>query len=683
MPNHLAGETSPYLLQHKDNPVDWYPWGADALKLAQEAQKPIFLSIGYAACHWCHVMAHESFEDPETAHLLNEHFIAIKVDREERPDLDDIYMQAVVALTGRGGWPMSVFLTPEGEPFYCGTYFPPQPRYGMPAFKEVLLGVVKAWEQQRDKVHQNSVMLTNALQNEGPEGAPGTVTSLDLSRTVDRLAANYDWQYGGWGQAPKFPHAMTLDFLIGQTARGSVIARDQVTHHLDQLSRGGLLDLVGGGFHRYSTDRKWLVPHFEKMLYDNAQLARVTLHAAKLTGSAHYQRLTERTLDFILREMRGPEGGFYASLDADTPEGEGRFYTWSLTDLQSHLTHAEMTLLEQTCDLPPEGNFEDGLNILQLRQTLPDLAGELEMETADLDQALQAIFEKLSQARRQRTPPAADQKIITAWNALAIQAFAEAGALLRRADYLAAAQQAADFILREMQPATGQLRRTWRLGQARHPGTLADYAGMILALGALYQADFNPKWMLAMRSLLATLQTAFAAEDSPLFYDSAADVTDLILRPRSLQDNAVPSGNAAAAQALLLMGHLEADPNLLAQAEAMIRVMREQADHSPTFFGAWLQAAAGLAHPTQEVALVSDGGRETLAPFLSVFREAYRPNTLIALRDGKMAKVESLPGLLQERQAQEGRPTAFVCQGFTCKRPITNPDAFREVLWKE
>ncbi len=678
MPNQLSGETSPYLRQHQENPVDWYPWGQTALKKAQIEEKPIFLSIGYAACHWCHVMAHESFEDPVTARLLNEHFISIKVDREERPDLDDIYMQAVVALTGQGGWPLSVFLTPDRRPFYGGTYFPPQPRYGMPSFQQILQAVIEVWQNRREDAMQNAGILTRAIQNQSL-AAQESGTPFDPSRIIKVLKQQYDGQHGGWGGAPKFPQPMVIEFLIQNAAVGNELAQKMAFHTLHQMAKGGLYDLAGGGFHRYSTDAHWLVPHFEKMLYDNAQLSLAYLHAYSLTGEKTFQHVTEQTLDFLLREMRDPKGGFYASLDADSPGGEGRFYTWTLNELRSNLTSHQWRLLQDTMNLTENGNFEDGRNLLQLRQPLPELAGELGKSPEALQSTLSESMAQLMAVRKNRERPDTDNKIITAWNALAIRAFAEAGVLLNNPTYLEAAKEAADFIIGNLMEEKGRLKRSWSQEKASQPGTLADHALMALALAALYQADFDAKWIPTLRQFLDVIEKDFSS-DGPLYYDASVNVQDLILRPRSLQDNATPSGNAAAALALLISGHLDEDPVLLTKADAMIRKVIQTISDHPTHFGLWLQTANLQEHGLREIALVSQLDMTALKPYLAFLQSKYRPYDIVAVKNSTMDARGNMPGLVKNKTAVEDYPTAYVCENFSCRSPVTNLESLEQVL---
>ena len=675
MPNHLADETSPYLRQHQDNPVEWYPWGQKALSRAKQENKPIFLSIGYAACHWCHVMAHESFENVKTAQILNENFINIKVDREERPDIDDIYMQSVVMLTGQGGWPLSVFLTPELKPFYGGTYFPPTPRHQLPSFDHVLLSIIETWNNNYDAIINNADILTKEIQkSQTQQNQPKQGPNLDA--IIDRLHSTYDWQSGGWGNAPKFPQPMLIEFLIQRALSGNQRAKEMVSHLLTSMAQGGMYDLVGGGFHRYSTDRIWLIPHFEKMLYDNAQLALVYLHGFALTGKTAFLKVVEQTLMFILDEMTDQNGAFISSTDADTSEGEGRYYGWNLEELHDALSEKDFLELESALDITPQGNFEDSLNILRIKANHVDRKDNTKiMNINHLDESLK-ILKKI---RGQRIAPGKDKKIITEWNAMAICAFAEAGVLLNRKDYVAAAKKGAKFILDQLITSDGTLYRAYCEGVSNHPGTLADYAGLIVALNALYKIDFDPKYFEKMRSLFKTMQNKFASENS-LYFDAADDVPNLLVRPRNIQDNATPSGNAMAAYAHWLLANYQHDPPLLEQAQKMVLETGENFESYPTSFGLWLQVVGLVREGTQQIGLVSHDGFKSLAPFLKVYRSKYRPFSIIAAKHADIDANWDLPVVLQDRPAINNLPTAYVCQDYICRSPTNDPDAFQDLL---
>ncbi len=605
MPNQLEKETSPYLLQHAGNPVDWYAWGEEALEKAHREDKPIFLSIGYAACHWCHVMAHESFEDEEIARLLNNHFVSIKVDREERPDLDSIYMNAVVAMTGQGGWPMSVFLTPDGQPFFGGTYFPPTPRYGMPSFRQVLESIIRSWEEEREQVGVVSQQIAEHLAKAARSASPTRpLEQTTIDQAAHNLLDSYDGQNGGWGPAPKFPQPMAVDFLLAQATRGNQNALQAAVHALHSMSRGGMYDVVGGGFHRYSTDGSWLVPHFEKMLYDNAQLARVYLHGYLLTHEENFREVCEATLDFILRELTHPEGGFFSSLDADSEGEEGKYYVWTEAEIREILADAvQSDLLLAAYGVTLQGNFE-GRNVLQRRKTDQELAEQFNHPVDDVRSLLEKSLDRLLKAREGRVRPATDDKVLVSWNALALVAFAEAGAYLNRQDYLAAARRNADFLLRELHPA-GKLLRSWRVGQARHAGYLEDYAGLILGLISLYQADPDPRWFAAARELAQEMVAHFSDPEGG-FFDTRDDAGTLLTRPKDEQDNATPSGNALAALALLKIAELDSQAGLQERAIQMLGRMQAPAARYPTAFGFWLNAMDFALGPVKQVAVLGD-----------------------------------------------------------------------------
>ena len=670
MPNHLASETSPYLLQHADNPVDWYPWGKEALERAQHEGKPIFLSIGYAACHWCHVMAHESFEDLVTARLLNDNFISIKVDREERPDIDSIYMSAVVAMTGQGGWPMSLFLTPDGQPFYGGTYFPPVARYGMPAFRDVLDGVARLWREDPSQTAQAGQEITAHLRQVNAWGsqAGAPATPADLAGAAQRLVEGYDRKTGGWGGAPRFPAPMTIEFLLQQSTRGDQPALEVALHVLRAMLRGGVYDVVGGGFHRYSTDAAWLVPHFEKMLYDNAQLSLVYLHAYQLTGAADFRRTCEETLDFILRELAHPEGGFFSSLDADSEGQEGKFYVWSEDEVRAALADpAELDFIRKAYPLPAGGNFEGRL-ILRRSADDQELAQPIGLSLADFQQRLERCHQRLFMERARRIRPRTDDKVLTAWNGLALRALAEAAAALDRPDYLEAARRNARFLRAHMIVAD-RLQRAWRDGQARHAAYLEDYAALILGLLALYQADGDPGWFDWARRLGRALEAIFT-DPAGGFFDTGADQEQLLVRPKDLQDNATPSGNALAILAVLMLNEFEEEGQRREACERLLATLRETVLKYPSAFSFWLQAMDFAAGPVSQVGVVWPAGQAHPYAFLAPVQHSYRPRLVLAASPYPSAP-ES-PELLRERPPLDGQPSAYVCRRFVCLRPTAD-----------
>ena len=670
MANHLEKETSPYLLQHVDNPVDWYPWNDEALALAKNENKPILLSIGYAACHWCHVMAHESFEHDETAQLMNAHFVNIKVDREERPDLDSIYMSAVTAMTGHGGWPMTVFLTPDGQPFYSGTYFPREPRYGMPSFRQILTSVAEAWQSQRDKVLAGAEQITEHLQQNA--GLNARVDSLDadiFASAVADLKQRFDRTWGGFGQAPKFPQPMVIEFLLREHLRGGsdeALAMAELT--LARMAQGGMYDQVGGGFARYSVDDQWLVPHFEKMLYDNAQLARVYLHAWQLTGNAFYRRVVEETLDWVCLEMRHGDGGFYSSLDADSEGEEGKFYVWSADEVRTVLGE-DADLYMQMYDVTDGGNWE-GSNILRLSPRSSDVATGSGLDEAELERRLTAGRAKLYAVRSERVWPGLDDKVLTAWNGLMLAAFAEAAVALGRDDYRDVAIANAEFLHANMRAGDGRLLRTWKAGsEAKYNAYLEDYAFLAEGLLALYQATFDARWFLWARELADAMIARFSDDDGGGFFDTSDDHERLIQRPKDVQDNAIPSGNAMAAHVLLKLGMLTGESRYLDTGEQATRNIGKLMAQYPTGFGEWLNAASLVVGESREIALVGDA--EQLAPMLRVVRAGYRPLQVIAAGD---AAEDTVVPLLAERPQQDGKGTAYVCRRFVCDAPVTDPE---------
>lgn len=674
MPNHLIHETSPYLLQHAENPVDWYPWGSEALEKARREDKPIFLSIGYAACHWCHVMAHESFENPATAAIMNEHFINIKVDREERPDLDGIYMQAVTAMTGQGGWPMSVFLTPEGQPFYGGTYFPPVRRYNRPSFSEVLLAIARLWRDDRPKIVESSAQISEHIQGALQIQASERPLQAGLvGQASQALAQAYDWKHGGWGSAPRFPQPMAIEFLLRQVSRGNWAAGQIAVHALETMARGGMYDLVGGGFARYSTDDLWLVPHFEKMLYDNAQLALAYLHGYLVSGRADFRRVCEDTLDFLVRELRHPAGGFYSSLDADSEGEEGKFYLWSHQEIQAALPPDDFNFTNLAYGLDGPVNFE-GKFVLQRLLDDERLAAATGLAPERLPERLKVIHQRLLEVRAERIRPATDDKVLTAWNALALIAFAEAARYLARPDYLAIAQANARFLLEQL-VVQGRLLRAWRAGQARHSAYLEDHAALILGLLALYQSDSNPEWY--RRALwLANEMKAHYRDPRGGFFDTRDDAEALLFRPKDIQDNATPCGNSLAACALLQLAAFEGKSEWQAQVETMLAGLQPALLRHPTAFAQWLQAADFNTGPVQEIALLGELADPASLEFWKVVWKSYRPRQVVARAADPPPS--GSPALLKERALVGGRPTAYVCRDFVCLAPVTDPAALSD-----
>jgi len=668
MANRLAQETSPYLLQHRDNPVDWYPWGTEALGRAREEDRPILLSVGYSACHWCHVMERESFEDDETAAYMNEHFVNVKVDREERPDVDALYMEAVQAISGQGGWPMTVFLDPEGVPFYGGTYFPPDEGRGMPSFRMVMEAVVDAFERKRDEIQTRAPQMRARLGAVGQiEPAAESPEAAMLEQAIERLHASADMTRGGFGGAPKFPPASALELLL---ARGE---RELPELTLDAMLAGGIYDQLGGGFARYSVDAAWLVPHFEKMLYDNALLARAYLHGWQALGHERYRRVCEETLDWALREMRGSEGGFYSAFDADSEGEEGRFYVWTPEQIRAVLDPAspssncinfssqQVDKLMQFYGVSEAGNFE-GRNILHL-------AGDAE---ADKPEGLAEMRRALYEARAKRVWPGLDDKRLTSWNALMVAALAEAGAVLARQDYLDAAVGCADFIWEELRDAEGNLLRTYKDGRAHLNAYLEDHAFLLEALLSLYEATFEQRWFERARSLAETMIARFGDAERGGFFSTADDHEALIARRKEIGDHPIPSGNSAAAMGLLRLSSLTGERGYEQQAESVFRLFARPAASHPESFAHLLRAIDFHLSPTKEVALVGDD----LAELASTVRTKFRPHLVLS---GGQAGTET-PELLKARTTIDGKPTAYVCEHFACRRPVTEAQQLEDLL---
>ncbi len=671
MPNALANETSPYLRQHRDNPVDWLPWGPEALRRAREEDRPILVSIGYSACHWCHVMEHESFSDAETASVMNAHFVCVKVDREERPDLDAIHMDAVQAMTGQGGWPLNVFITPEQVPFYGGTYFPPRPSHGMPAWRQVLHAVAEAWRDRRDEIREQGARMVERLSAGALMPAPGTDPDpAMLAAAVARLREGYDSVHGGWGTAPKFPAPSTIELLLrlGETSMS--------VYTLHAMAGGGIHDQVGGGFARYSTDERWTVPHFEKMLCDNALLARAYLHGWQATGDAVLLRTCEETLAWARREMTGPEGGFYSALDADSEGQEGRFYVWTIAELREALGEDADTAIAWF-GATEQGNFTDphhpeppgapGRNVLESRG--PEPAPEVR----------ERIRERLRTAREERVRPGLDDKRLAAWNGLMISAFAEAGAALGRDDLLEAARRAADFVLRDLHDADRRLLRTWSHGTGRLRAYLEDHAFLLDAFVTLHEATFEPRWLSEARTLADEILARFLDPQAGGFFSTADDHERLVARRKDLEDAPVPSGGAAAAFGLLRLGALTGEARYEEAAAGQIRLHHELAVRHPGAFAHLLQAFDLQVRPLRQVALV--GPPDGVAALAAVVRERRRPDVVLTAGDGdpEGESARAVP-LLAGRTALDGRATAYVCEHFACRRPVTTSDELRALL---
>jgi uncharacterized protein YyaL (SSP411 family) len=657
MPNRLINETSPYLLQHAHNPVDWYAWGPEALERAAQEDKPILLSIGYSACHWCHVMEHESFENEAIAELMNRNFVNIKVDREERPDLDQIYMTAVQIMTGSGGWPMTVFLLPTGEPIFGGTYFPPDDRYGRPGFRRVLETIAEAYRNRRTEIVENAKGFREHLSRQTfqtKEGERIDASLLDIACRA--MASRFDPREGGFGGAPKFPPSMNIDFLLRYHHRtGDEHALHMATLTLDKMAYGGMYDQVGGGFHRYSTDDHWLVPHFEKMLYDNALLARVYVDAYRSTGDQLYKRIAEETLDFVVREMRDPNGAFYSTQDADSEGVEGKFYVWSNDEFRRVVGEDANTLADYF-DVTAHGNWEE-TNILHVTRP-PDQQTQAKVEAAK---------KKLYAAREKRVKPGRDEKVLTDWNGLMLRAFAEAAAHLGRHDYRVIAEANANFILNTLWDGS-HLLHTYKDGRARFNGYLDDYANLADGLFALYELTFDFKWLDAAVRITDRMIEQFW-DDNGGFYFTGRDHESLLTRTKDFFDNATPSGNSVAADVLLKLSAVSDRQDYREKAESIFLTSAGLLKQYASGFGRLLAAFDFYVGPSKEVALI--GSAE---PFLSILRKRYTPRLVVA--GGSDDRV----ALLRNRPMVSGQPTAYVCENFTCKQPVTDVAAFEKAL---
>jgi uncharacterized protein YyaL (SSP411 family) len=677
--NRLIHETSPYLRQHAHNPVDWYPWSPEALERARQLDRPIFLSIGYSACHWCHVMEHESFEDPQIGKLLNDHFISIKVDREERPDLDQIYMTAVQLMTRQGGWPMSMFLTPDLKPFYGGTYFPPDNRYGRPSFRNVLLQLVEAWQSRRDEIQRVAGQLTEQLQLAGNiEPAPGELEPSLLRNAEGVLRRGFDPTYGGFGSAPKFPHPMELRLLLRLWRRFDADdALEMVRVTLDHMARGGIYDHLGGGFHRYSTDEHWLVPHFEKMLYDNALLSLAYLEGYQATGEARYRETVEQTLAYVLREMTSPEGPFYSTQDADSEGVEGKFFVWSAEEVEKILGKERAETFSYVYDVTPGGNWE-GHSILHRSKTDEQDARMLKVSVEELRQVLQECRTLLLDARSRRVSPGRDEKVLTSWNGLMIDTFAQAAGVLGNPEYATAATRAADFLLTRMRTPDGRLLRTASAGTPpKLNAYLEDYSFLANALVSLYETTFEPRWIESALALARVMIEEFWDSGEGGFYYTGKRHEALIARTKDPHDNATPSGNSMAVTALLRLAKLTGRKDLLEKAEATLRLFRGLMASAPMAVGQMLAALDFYLGPVQEFAIVGDPRAHETKRVLQAIRAGLRPNKVVAMKTGQPGE-DLLP--LLAGKTSTGPVTTYICRDFTCQAPLVGAAAFQAEL---
>ncbi|MHB1132810.1 MAG: thioredoxin domain-containing protein [Chloroflexota bacterium] len=670
MANRLREETSPYLRQHAENPVDWYPWGEEALSRARQEDKPILLSIGYASCHWCHVMAHESFENPQTARLMNENFVNIKVDREERPDLDTIYMEAVQALTGSGGWPLTVFLTPDLKPYHGGTYFPPTARYNLPGFPELLAEMASDYRHKRREAENTAGWLLGQIK-QGPLRGGELPDEDDLEVAYRGLRGAFDSTLGGLSGQPKFPQPPLWEFLLRLHARGlAPEGLSMVETTLREMAAGGIHDQIGGGFSRYSVDSRWTVPHFEKMLYDNAQLTRLYAHAYQATGKPTYRQVAESTVDFMLRELRAPEGGFYGAQDADSPGGEGAYYVWTPEEVKAVLGEAEGELAARYFAIGGRGNFE-GKSIPTRRRSAEAVAAELKIDVAELATRAAAARQRLYEARLARPRPGTDTKVLAGWNGLALSGLAEAGAAFGRDDYLQAAEELGGFLRRELLSGDRLRHQTGKPDE----GFLQDYAFVAEGFLDLYNATLRGEWLETARALAEAIVARFWSQPDQCFYDTGEGHEALIVRPRSLYDNALPAGGSAASLLLLRLAPIDGDEELRRLAQAAITPLVKVATRNPTGFGYWLCAFAFATATPQELAVVGDPDAPGTRALLAAARALYKPDLVVVGQQGA-------PGspLLAERPAVDGQPTAYYCANFTCLPTATTPEQLHQVM---
>ena len=669
MPNRLADATSPYLQQHADTPVDWFEWGEDAFAEARRRDVPILLSVGYASCHWCHVMAHESFEDPATAGVMNEHFVNVKVDREERPDVDRIYMDAVQAMTGRGGWPMTVFLTPEGEPFYAGTYFPKADRGGMPSFRRVLAAMTDAWTNKRDEIGVQAGALRQSIAT--PTVPPGGAPTADLlERAMAGLAAQFDEGNGGFGGAPKFPQAPTLEFLLRACGRPwAPDAERMLVRTLEAMARGGIHDRLGGGFSRYSVDAGWLVPHFEKMLYDNALLARIYTRAFQITGVERFRTVARTTLEYMLRDLALPGGGFASGEDADSEGEEGRFYVFAHDEVvRAAGDHAE--LVTRALGVTPEGNFE-GRSILHEPLTIEEVAAEFDLGVGETRQIVGRAEERLLNIRAERVRPGLDDKAICAWNALAVRALAEAGVVLGDARYVEAAQETARYILDDMRLPDGRLIRARRDGRGRIPAFCDDYAATAVAFFVLFEATGDDVWYRHGAGTTQKMVDLFLDESDGMFFATGHDAEQLIARPKNVFDNPTPSDNSLAAEAMQYMAAFSAEPAWFDRVDVTLRGASLLMERHPAAAGQFLAVSLVQLAPAHEVAIVGPDRYE----LIEVVRSRYRPEVFLATGDEG-----GVVPLLTDKPPRDSRATAYVCRGFVCDAPTTDPSELEAAL---
>ena len=685
--NRLVFESSPYLLQHAANPVDWYPWGDEAFARAKELDRPIFLSVGYSTCHWCHVMEHESFEDEAVAELMNEAFVCVKVDREERPDLDQVYMSVTQAMTGSGGWPMTVLLTPDGEPFFAATYIPKESRFGRRGMLDLVPHIQEVWQTRRDDVVKDAERIVQHVSRMSTDMTGSTLGPEVLDRAYEQLSQGFDPRYGGFSQRPKFPVPHNLLFLLQRHQRtDEAKALEMVTRTLDEMRRGGIYDHVGFGFHRYSTDQEWLVPHFEKMLYDQALLTMAYTAAWQVTGDDEYRRTAEEVLTYVLRDMTSPEGGFYSAEDADSEGEEGLFYIWTEDEVTAVLGEDDANLYRDVYGFARDGNFRDeskgtltGRNIPHLGRALAAEALDRGMQEDELRARLESARERLFEARERRIHPLKDDKVLTDWNGLMIAALSRAATAFDEPRYADAARRAADFVLAELVDDEGRVAKRWRLGQAGLPGTLEDYAFLAWGLLEVYEATFDVRYLHDAKRIVDAMIRHFAAEKGG-FYLSADDGLELFLRPKEIYDGAIPSGNSVAAMVLMRLARITTESDYEKHVEGIFRAFSRRTGSSPIGHTFLLWAVDFAVHPSYEIVIAGAPEAADTRALLRAVHERYLPNKVLLLREADDAEVIDLAPYAEAQGPLEGRATAYVCQSFTCNLPTTDAGKMLELL---
>ena len=678
--NRLIDEASPYLLQHAYNPVDWYPWGDEALEKARKEDKPIFLSIGYSTCHWCHVMAKESFSDKKIAAIMNKHFVCIKVDREERPDVDSVYMKAVQAMTGSGGWPLSVFLTPDGKPFYGGTYFPPVARGGMPGFDKLLLAVADAWTKNRKELLASSGRIMDYLSADQTAGKSKLSLSMQAN-AAEVLSQMFDSQLGGFGRAPKFPQPSYLSMLMGyhyRTGDESSLAMAEKT--LEAMAKGGLHDHLGGGFHRYSTDRMWLVPHFEKMLYDQALLSRAYVQAYQITGKKQYADIARRIFDYVLRDLRDAGGGFFSGEDADSEGVEGTFYVWDKGEIEKILGKKDARLFNAYYGVTSKGNF-DGSNILNITRSIGEVARELRIKEASARESVERSNKRLFYVRAKRVRPHRDEKIIAGWNGLMISSLAYGGAVLGEKRYVRAAAESAEFVLNRLNTG-GRLKRYYGKGKGRGLAVLDDYSFLTMGLIDLYQADFESKWLVEANGLAGRMVSLFADKEKGGFFLTGSDGKKLITRGKDAYDGAIPSGNSYVARVLLTLGQIRMDQGLIGEGKRVLEAFSGQLKRSPISLSEMVIAVDFYLGPRQEIVIAGKKDSADTTAMISEVRRRFLPRAVVLLHaEGKDGKgIEKISEFVKMQKAADGKATAYVCENYVCRLPLTDLPEFGKVL---